>query len=75
MPDTGMSYIGRKPCGCFEDAVAESCSDAPQFVAKMIRHGLVVERVTHDYVRQHFGYCTHKAPTMKPVKQLALLTE
>lgn len=55
-PD-GMSYIGRKPCGCIVCVIADEPgmrNEVAKFVAKWIKEGLTVERVTHEYVRQNW---------------------
>ncbi len=63
MRDTGYSYIGRMSCGCVVAAVVED-PDRPSRHADAIREfvmdGLTIERVTHDYVRQHLGRCKHR---------------
>lgn len=52
--DTGYSYIGRRPCGCVVSARVDTQDrDTAKSVAEMIRNGETVERVTHDYVREH----------------------
>ncbi len=57
----GMAYIGREPCGC----ISYACSvDAPidgviEALEDMRRYNLVVEVVSSDYVREHFGACPH----------------
>lgn len=58
-----FSYIGRKPCGCVVAAMVDNPDDAKETakeVAKWIKLGLTVERVTHEYVRQNFTTnCPH----------------
>lgn len=65
-PRPTHSYIGRAECGCAVSVVADwgerrLVSDS---VARMIRDGLTVERVTHDWVREHFG-CTCPKPVQE----------
>ena len=62
---TGMAYIGRKPCGCVCAAYAdepEIKDDIAKEIAKWIKQGLTVERVTDQYVRDNLTFnCPHKA--------------
>ena len=58
-----FSYIGRKHCGCLVAAMVddpEHKKDIAKEIAKWIRDGLIIERVTTEYVRENFKYCSHK---------------
>jgi hypothetical protein len=68
----GMAYVGRRPCGCCEMAVAdirEHPRDTAKEVAKAVRRGLSVERVTNDWVRRESVWscdvCTPKSSKKK----------
>lgn len=52
--DDSMAYIGRAPCGCLRLAMVDKPSRSPLIareVARAIRDGLTVERVTCEFVR------------------------
>lgn len=57
-------YIARKPdCGCIVMAVVDEprhAKDTAKEIAKCIRDGLTIERVTVGYVRTHELGCKHK---------------
>jgi hypothetical protein len=58
-----FSYIGKKECGCIVAAFVdnpEHKKDIAREIAKWIKDGLTIERVTDDYVRENFKRCTHK---------------
>jgi len=59
-----MSYIGRKPCGCVVAAVVDQSDNrkgTADWVHRMIMDGLTVERVPHEYVREHLKWdCPHE---------------
>lgn len=49
-----MAYIARRPCGCFCAALVDNsdhAKDTAKEVAKLIRDGYAVERVTVEAVR------------------------
>ena len=59
-----FSYIGRKKCGCIVAAVVDdedSKKATAKVVAKWIREGLAIERVSVEYVRKNFKHCPHEA--------------
>lgn len=63
MESTKMAYIGRKPCGCVCAAYVDEPpkSSVAKEVAKWIKWGLNVERVTVEYANEHFTWdCPHK---------------
>lgn len=66
MDKTEFSYIGRKACGCVVAAIVDDPNhkrDVASFLSEMVRADLTVERVTHDYVREHLTFkCPHKQP-------------
>ncbi len=51
----GFSYIGRADCGCIRAACVDNeivgKKDVAKAIAKMVRDGLVVSRVTIEEVR------------------------
>ena len=56
------AYIAKKECGC----IVMACVDNPEHrrdtakeVAKAIREGLVIERASADFVREHWFCPTH----------------
>ena len=61
-----FSYIGRKSCDCVVCAIVDMPDhkgDVAREVARWIKEGLTVERVTLDYAREHFvTECPHLAP-------------
>jgi len=57
-------YISKKLCGCIVLAVfdnPEHRADTAKEVAKSIRRGEIVERVTADYVQKHWLCPKHQA--------------
>lgn len=60
----GYAYISRQPCGCLGMAIVDSPErkqDVAKEVAKAIRLGETVERVTTEYVRTVEWWCpAHK---------------
>ena len=51
------AYIAKKPCGCIFMAVVDNPEhrrDTAKEVAKSIRRGGIIERVTTDYVTKHW---------------------
>lgn len=57
-----MSYIGRAKCGCIRYAAVDEPDMAAQNakdIAKIIKSGGTIERVTCEYVRQNMRRCTH----------------
>jgi hypothetical protein len=65
-----MSYIARKrDCGCLVGAIADTPGrrkDIARETARWIMTGLIIERVTSQYVRDNWRDCPHE------LKQLAL---
>lgn len=60
MPEESMSYISRRPCGCLSMAVVDNPEhkrDVAKEVAKAIRLGETVERVTSESVRKMDWWC------------------
>jgi hypothetical protein len=58
------SYIAKKECGCIVMACVDDLAhrrDTAKEVAKAIREGYIVERVTVDYVRKHWFCPQHEA--------------
>lgn len=50
-----MAYIGRADCGCIRMAVVDDPDhkrDVAREIAKAVKHGETVERVTCAYVRE-----------------------
>ena len=77
MSEESMCYIGRKTCGCLVAAMVDSPDhkqDTAREVAKWVREGLALERVTCAYVRSAVWGCTHEPlkRRAKGDKQLAL---
>ena len=62
--EISYSYIGcRRDCGCIIAAVVDmGDTDTAKDVAGFIRDGLVVERVTSQYVRDNMRHCPHGKP-------------
>jgi hypothetical protein len=59
-------YIGRKPdCGCVVASAIDTGEDRPSVarsVARFVRRGLTVERVSVEYVQKYFVvHCPHEA--------------
>lgn len=55
-----MAYIGRKSCGCIVAATVDDPifkKDTAKFVAKLLRDGLFVERVSCQFVRDNMKMC------------------
>lgn len=55
-------YVGRKECGCFVAAIVdapEHRKDTAREVAKWIRQGLAIERMSVEDVRQKLMRCPH----------------
>lgn len=77
------AYIGRAECGCVIAAVVDDGTDpdmVSEHVAEFVKGGLVVERQTVGYVREHWG-CQHKEterynngvkPTSKDAEQIQM---
>lgn len=58
--DTGYAYVGKRPCGCIRMAAVEAFGEkeaVSAFVAKIIKSGLTLERVTVEAVRTGFTSC------------------
>jgi hypothetical protein len=81
MPEQSMSYISKKPCGCLAMAIVdnpEHKKDVAREIAKAIRAGETVERVTTESVRTMEWECPeHRKTVLGTVKvdkpeQLAL---
>lgn len=54
MTSTNMSYISKKPCGCLSMAIVDNPDhkkDVAREIAKAIRLGETIERVTLESVR------------------------
>lgn len=52
------AYIGRAPCGCIRFACVDEpvhAKDNAKEIAKLIRDGWTVERVTVQFVRDNWG--------------------
>ena len=63
-----MAYIGHAECGCIKLAIVDNPAhykDTAREIIKAIRQGYVVERVTCEYVRQHWDCPQHIKPTVK----------
>lgn len=57
------SYVGRKKCGCIAAAVTEGgWPDLLDDIKKWRKEGAIIDRVTHQYVRENFKgrYCPHE---------------
>ncbi len=55
-----LAYIGRKSCGCIVLAIVdvpEHKKDTAKELAKAIRDGLTIERVTVEFVRKNMFWC------------------
>lgn len=55
-----FSYIARCKCGEIVCAIVdnpERYHEVSRHIAKWIRDGLTIERVTHDVVRSSFSHC------------------
>lgn len=61
MSEATHAYIGRdRECGCVVAATTDTADkQTAKDVAEFIRDGLIVERVTIAYVREHLG-CEHR---------------
>lgn len=60
------SYIGRKSCGCIVLAIVDDPDhkkDIAKEIAKAIKGGLTIERVTCQYVRENMKRCPHEEKT------------
>jgi hypothetical protein len=75
------AYIGRRPCGCIGFATVDDpkyAKDNAKEIAKVIKLGWTVERVTVQFVRENWGpgceQCDKKKTkvTKKAVNQEAL---
>ncbi len=62
-----MSYIARKSCGCIVFAMVDDHltnkdyrKDLARELATCVKQGLIIERVTSQYVRDNFTICKHK---------------
>ena len=67
-----MAYCGRKPCGCLVAACLDGAAYADgnaKEIARWVRDGWTVERMTVDEAREQLHFCHHKAA---PTDQLAL---
>ena len=65
---TDMAYIAKKPCGCIVLAVVDNPDhrrDVAKEVAKAIREGYIIERVTADYVRENWRCYQHESEYLK----------
>jgi len=63
-----MCYIGRLDCGCIVLAIVDSLEhkkDTAKEIAKAIKKGLNIERVSVEYVRDHMKKCPHKQQLKK----------
>ena len=52
------AYVGKKECGCVIAAVVDDGTDSEAVsrnVAEFVKDGLIVERQTVGYVREHWG--------------------
>lgn len=61
--DGGMSYVARKKCGCIVGAiVSDGGRDVEGTVNKWFKSKLIIDRVTHEQVREGFtGWeCPHE---------------
>lgn len=71
-----MAYISRKPCGCLVMASVDDPKHADataREVAKAIRQGEKVERVTVEFVREMRWRCDDHSKAAPAQKQAALL--
>ena len=58
-----MAYIGREPCGhvtCITVDALDHKAQTGREIAKWVRWGLTVERVTVEQARQQFAGLSHK---------------
>lgn len=65
--DDSMAYIARKLCGCMVAAVVDEPThrrDMANEIRSWILDGLVIERVTSQYVRENWATCPHEARQM-----------
>ena len=65
-------YISRRSCGCIVMAVVNHpahYADTAKELAKAVKHGETIERVTCQYVRDNMRICTHKAQRRNRAKQ------
>lgn len=73
-----MSYIARKrECGCIVGAtldIYDYRKDTAKDVAIWIREGLIVERVTSEFVRQNWHDCTHQ-PALPQLPKLPMFPD
>jgi hypothetical protein len=71
MGRVGFSYIGKcKKCGNYVAVVADEAGfekETAKIVAEFIKDGLIIERVTHDFVRENFSPC--KCSANKPIQE------
>jgi len=70
MSETSMSYISRKPCGCLSMAVVdnpEHKKDVANEIAKAVRRGETVDRVTSEQVRTMDWKCPEHACKILPL--------
>ncbi len=76
MAEENMCYIGRKSCGCIELAVVdnpEHKEKTAKEIAKAIKWGLKIERVSVQYVRDNMRHCPHPKIGDKQTTQEILL--
>lgn len=69
------SYVGVAPCGCYKMAimdVAYSKEELARELAKVIRQGLTIERVTNEMVRAGSWGCVLCQPPSTPEKQAVM---
>lgn len=70
-------YIARKPCGCVCAAtvdIPEMQKDNAREIAKWIRWGCTIERMTVEAARPLLTFdCNHDKPKKKKVEQLSFL--
>jgi hypothetical protein len=56
--EQAYAYIGRAPCGCIRFATVDEprhAKDNAKEIAKVIKAGYTVERVTVEFVRSNWG--------------------
>lgn len=67
-PRPEFSYVGEKPCGCVTGAIVDDILNDPdmgkvigKWITEWKKRGLIVKRVPHEYVREHFreNPCPH----------------
>lgn len=71
----GYAYVGILDCGCMVCAVSGDPSfrkHAATEVARWMREGLRIERVSDEVVRQKLHRCTHKVKKPPATEQLPL---